>query len=299
MTVVFSSVGSVEVGQSLTVTCTITTVARLAVTPNVIFVKINETDMEMLSDLDVPYTITTDDTGAVTNYTLMFNPLRFEDAGMYTCMAEFNVTGYNNTDNPATKTGDMQEASAAFNLIVECKLKGDKSCVLQYLKFLSIINIHTNATCIFPIIKVQSVVFIDDYYYCYIVIPPNVSLAADPPTGPIYESTAYRLICTATVNTTIVNTPVTASVVWTDPRGMIIPFGNARRWVEPPSGDNLISSLLFLPIDIGHFNDNGIYTCAMNLSSANSLISSSQPTSTTINVTVERKLVHNVVHILI
>ena len=120
MTVVFSSVGSVEVGQSLTVTCTITTVARLAVTPNVIFIKMNETDMEMLSDLDIPYTITTDDTGAVTNYTLMFNPLRFEDAGMYTCMAEFNVTGYNNTDDSATETGDMQEASDSFNLIVNC-----------------------------------------------------------------------------------------------------------------------------------------------------------------------------------
>ena len=123
MTVVFSSVGSVEVGQSLTITCTITTVARLAVTPNVTFIKINETDMEMLSDLDVPYTITTDDTGAVTNYTLMFNPLRFEDAGMYTCMAEFNVTGYNNTDDSATETSDMQEASDIFNLIVDCKLK--------------------------------------------------------------------------------------------------------------------------------------------------------------------------------
>ena len=120
MTVVFSSVGLVEVGQSLTVTCTITTVARLAVTPNVIFIKMNET-MKMLSDLDIPYTITTDDTGAVTNYTLMFNPLRFEDAGMYTCMAEFNVTGYNNTDDSATETGDMQEASDVFNLTVDCK----------------------------------------------------------------------------------------------------------------------------------------------------------------------------------
>ena len=86
------------------------------------------------------------------------------------------------------------------------------------------------------------------------------------------------------------NTPVTASVVWTDPRGMIIPEGNARRRVEPPSGSNLVSSLLFLPIDIGANNDNGTYTCAMTLSSANSLITSSQPNSTTINVTVERKL---------
>ena len=125
----------------------------------------------------------------------------------------------------------------------------------------------------------------------FAVFPPSVSLAADPPTGSIYESTAYRLICTATVNTTIVNTPVTASVVWTDPRGMIIPDNNPRRRVEPPSGSNSISSLLFLPIDIGHFNDNGAYTCAMTLSSADTLITSSQPNSTIINVTVERKLV--------
>ena len=129
----------------------------------------------------------------------------------------------------------------------------------------------------------------------FTVFPPSVSLAADPPTGPIYESTAYRLICTATVNTTIVNTPVTASVVWTDPKGSRIPEGNARRRVEPPSGSNLVSSLLFLPIDIGHFNDNGTYTCAMNLSSANSLTKSSQPTSTTIYITVERKLQFSVV----
>ena len=85
------------------------------------------------------------------------------------------------------------------------------------------------------------------------------------------------------------NTAVTASVVWTDPRGMIVPVGNPRRRVEPSSG-NFISSLLFLPIDIGHFNDNGAYTCAMNLSSTDSLIVSSQPTTATIDVTVERKL---------
>ena len=126
--------------------------------------------------------------------------------------------------------------------------------------------------------------------FVIIVFPPRVSLAADPPTGPIYESTAYRLICTATVNTTIVNTPATASVVWTDPRGMIIPDNNPRRVVLVPDND-LVSSLLFLPIDIGHFNDNGAYTCAMTLNSSNTLITSSQPNSTIINATVERKLV--------
>ena len=88
------------------------------------------------------------------------------------------------------------------------------------------------------------------------------------------------------------NTPVTASVVWTDPRGMIIPDNNPRRVVLAPDND-LVSSLLFLPIDIGHFNDDGIYTCAMTFSSASSLITSSQPNSTAINVTVECKLQRN------
>ena len=122
MTVNFSSVGSVEVGQNLTITCTITTVERLVVTPLITFTKINETNMEMLSNLNRPYSITTDDTGSVTNYTLILDPVRFEDAGMYTCMAEFNVTGFNNTNDPNTATYDYREDSDTFNLIVDCKL---------------------------------------------------------------------------------------------------------------------------------------------------------------------------------
>ena len=121
MTVDFSSVGSVEVGQSLTITCTMTTVERLVVTPMITFIKMNDTDMEMLSNLNRPYTITTD-TGSVTNYTLILDPVRFEDAGMYTCLAEFNVTGFNNTDDPSTATYDYQEASDVFTLTVDCKL---------------------------------------------------------------------------------------------------------------------------------------------------------------------------------
>ena len=118
MTVDFSSVGTVEVGQSLTITCTITTVERLVVTPLITFTKINETNIEMLSNIDIS---TTND-GSVTNYTLILDPVRFEDAGMYTCMAEFNVTGFNNTNDPSTATYDSQEDSDVFNLIVNCKL---------------------------------------------------------------------------------------------------------------------------------------------------------------------------------
>ena len=122
MTVNFSSVGSVEVGQSLTITCTITTVERLVVTPLITFIKMSETDIELLSNLNRPYTITTDDTGSVTNYTLILDPVRFEDAGMYTCFAEFNVTGFNNTNDPSTATYDYQEASVILTLNVNCKL---------------------------------------------------------------------------------------------------------------------------------------------------------------------------------
>ncbi|XP_019858761.1 PREDICTED: uncharacterized protein PB18E9.04c-like isoform X2 [Amphimedon queenslandica] len=119
------------------------------------------------------------------------------------------------------------------------------------------------------------------------VPPPSVSIVADPPTGPIYESTSYVLTCTATVNTTIVDTPVTASVVWTDPSGNVIPTNEARRQVIPPTGNSLVSMLLFLPIDTGLNNDGGTYTCQMIINSSNSLIASSQPTATTHNVTVE------------
>ena len=52
MTVNFSSVGLVKVGQFLTITCTITTVERLVVTLLISFIKMNETDMEMLSNIN-------------------------------------------------------------------------------------------------------------------------------------------------------------------------------------------------------------------------------------------------------
>ena len=113
MTVDFSSVGSVEVGQSLTITCTITTVERLVVTPLITFMK---SDMKILANSSLRTT------GSVTNYTLILDPVRFEDAGMYTCMAEFNVTGFNNTNDPSTATYDYQEASDSFFLTVVCKL---------------------------------------------------------------------------------------------------------------------------------------------------------------------------------
>ena len=122
MQVKFSSVGSTEVGQSLNITCTVMVAERLAV-PNITVTKINET-VNMLSDLTAPYIISTDDTAdSMTRIlTLTFDPVRFEDGAMYTCMAEFNVTGLNGTDDPNTATYDFQECYDTFNLTVECKL---------------------------------------------------------------------------------------------------------------------------------------------------------------------------------
>ena len=124
----------------------------------------------------------------------------------------------------------------------------------------------------------------------YLVPPPGVSIVADPLIGAVYESTSYLLTCRATVDTTIVNTPVTASVVWTDPRGNVIPTNEARRQVIPPTGNSLVSMLLFQPIDTGCNNDGGAYTCQMIINSGNSLITSSQPTNSTLDVTVKSNL---------
>ena len=132
------------------------------------------------------------------------------------------------------------------------------------------------------------------HYSIFIVPPPSVSIVADPPTGPIYESTSYLLTCTATVNTTIVNTPVTASVVWTDPSGNVIFTNDTRRQVTPPTGNSLVSMLLFQPIDIGHNDDRGTYTCQMIINSNNSL---SQPGNSTIDVTVQSKIEFYYVHL--
>ena len=85
------------------------------------------------------------------------------------------------------------------------------------------------------------------------------------------------------------NTPVTASVVWTDPSGNVIPTNEARHQVIPPTGNSLVSMLLFQPIDTGFNNDGGTYTCQMIINSGNSLITSNQA-STTHNVAVQSRL---------
>ena len=117
-----STVGSTEVGQNLNITCTVRVVERLVVTPTIEIMKMNTTDMYLLQDINIAYTFTTDDTGSESNWTIILEPVKFEDRGVYICKANFNVTDVNGTDDPATATYDGQFVNEDYELIVDCEL---------------------------------------------------------------------------------------------------------------------------------------------------------------------------------
>ena len=116
-----STVGSTEVGQNLNITCIVRVVERLVVKPTIEITKMNTTDTYLLQDINVPYSIITDDTGSETNVTITLEPVRFEDRGVYRCMANFNVTGFNGTNDPSTATYDAQSVNMEYELVVYCK----------------------------------------------------------------------------------------------------------------------------------------------------------------------------------
>ena len=118
-----STVGSTEVGRKLNITCTVRVVERLVVTPTIEIMKMNTTDIYLLQDIYISYVITTDNTGSETNWTIILEPVKFEDRGVYICKADFNVTGVNGTNDPATATYDAQLGNEDYELIVHCELK--------------------------------------------------------------------------------------------------------------------------------------------------------------------------------
>ena len=117
-----STVGSTKVGQNLNITCTVRVLERLVVTPTIEIMKMNISDIFVLHALNISYTVTTDNTGSETNQTIIIEPVRFEDRGVYICKVHFNVTGINGTDDPTTATYDVQLAEEDFELIVDCEL---------------------------------------------------------------------------------------------------------------------------------------------------------------------------------
>ena len=96
-----------------------------------------------------------------------------------------------------------------------------------------------------------------------------------PSTGSIYESTNFNLTCTGTLPS-IMNTTVSATVVWFDPQGTIIPVETRRMIIDVKGNNTFESTLVFLPIDNGdhnsNFNDSGTYTCQMTINASDPLI---------------------------
>ena len=82
----------------------------------------NTTDTYLLQDINVPYSIITDDTGSESNVTITLEPVRFEDRGVYRCISKFNMTGVNGTIDPTTATYDTHSTVKEFELIINCKL---------------------------------------------------------------------------------------------------------------------------------------------------------------------------------
>ena len=115
------TVGSTEVGQNLSITCAVRIVERLVVMPTIKIIKTNTTGTYSVQGTNIPYTITTDDTGSETIFTTILEPVRFEDRGMYTCKADFNVTGVNGIDDTTTATYDRLFAEEDYKLIVDCE----------------------------------------------------------------------------------------------------------------------------------------------------------------------------------
>ena len=109
------------------------------------------------------------------------------------------------------------------------------------------------------------------------VPPPSMVITHSPSTGPVYESTLFNLTCTGTLPN-VVDTTVSATVVWFDPQGNTIPVESRRMITNVTSNGNneFESTLVFLPIDNGdhnsNFNDTGRYTCQMIISSIDPLI---------------------------
>ena len=124
------SVGSTEVDKNLNIICTVKVVERLVITPTIEIMKMNTTDTYLLQDINIPFTITTDDTGSEANWTIILEPVRFENIGIYICKADFNVTGVNGTDDPTTATYDGQMAEEDYELIVDCKLYNNNHIIV-------------------------------------------------------------------------------------------------------------------------------------------------------------------------
>ena len=253
-----STVGSTEVGQNLNITCTVRVVERLVVTPTIEIMKMNTTDIYLLQHINIPYTVTTDDTGSAINWNIVFQPVKFEDRGVYICKADFNVTGINGTKDTATATYDGQFTEEDYELIVDCELHNNNDNIIQ-----SIFN--------------------------YFVVPPVSPSISRSHHGVLYAGTSFFFRCVITLND-LVTIPVIVRSQWTR-NGISVPSGLLN---DATITDGLLqkgtlqyeATLYFNPLD--NTDDSGEYSCNFNILSNISdyeyVRNTSANTSTTITV---------------
>ena len=253
-----STVGSTEVGRNLTITCTVRVVKRLVVTPTIKIMKMNTTDTYILQDINIANIAITDDTGSETNWTILLEPVRFENRGVYICKADFNMTGVNRNDDPVTATYDAQSKKQKYELIVDCEL-------------------HNN---------IYTYVLSSCYYF---VVPAMAPSIFQTHQQVLYAGTSFFFRCVITLND-LVTIPVTVRNRWTR-NGTSVTSGLSNDVTITESLIQINSlqyeaTLDFNPLD--NTDDSGEYSCNFNILSNISdyeyVRNTSVNTSTTITV---------------
>ena len=98
------------------------------------------------------------------------------------------------------------------------------------------------------------------------VPPPQVTLTITSPsnTTTLYEGTPVNLTCTTTIDTTIVNTPVTVSSMWIAPNGEQLTSSSSNdriTIVDMLQSAPYTSVLMFDPAGPADDMDTGDYQC--------------------------------------
>ena len=120
------------------------------------------------------------------------------------------------------------------------------------------------------------------------VPPPQLTLTITSLSTTLYEGTPVNLTCTATIDTTIVNTPVTVSSIWIAPNGEQLTSSSSIdriTIVDMLQSAPYTSVLMFDPADD---MDTGDYQCNITVvqnSSQPLILPSSNNATTNLNIT--------------
>ena len=115
--------------------------------------------------------------------------------------------------------------------------------------------------------------------FSHSVPPPHLTLTITPSTTPLYECTPVNLTCSATLDTSVVNTAVTVSSVWTGPSGEQLTNSSHITVMDMLHSSPYTSVVVFDQVDSGD------YQCNITISPADNNVLPAMG-STTIQLTV-------------